>query len=96
MGCGPLSGLLGHSSRLSFTSGLLLLMFSTEPDPYFWIQAAAWSFIFSFYCIAIEHLARVNKCDINLASSFLLLLPFLVRINNTIQTLGSCFHTCTL
>ena len=38
-------------------SGLHLPMFSTKPGLYFWIQAAAWSLIFGFQCIANEHLA---------------------------------------
>lgn len=61
-----MTGCLGHGSSLFFkwrrqnilpNSGLHLLMFSTEPSRYFWVQVAAWSFILGFSYIANEHLA---------------------------------------
>lgn len=69
-------------------SGLHLPMFSTKPGLYFWIQAAAWSLIFGFQCIANEHLAWDNRSDDSLAFTFLLWLPFLARANNTVQGLS--------
>lgn len=69
-----------HRRRVLGCSGLHLQMSSTKPGLYFWIQAAAWSLIFGFECIANEHLAWDNS----LAFTFSLWLPFLARANNTI------------